>query len=539
MHNNRSSVERGAMALDSFLQRKSASPATHTINGISVSSSEVLSLEMMPLQREMPQPTPFPIKALGEVLGQVALKCNEVIQAPLAICGNSILAAATLAVQGHANCLIDGRRFPLSEFFVTIGESGERKSEVDKNALWPHRKHQTNLCRQYDLAYADYKRADEAYERTKADALNEKKKGGASSGINKSFAEKKLSLDELSAEQPQKPLGPLLLCEEPTYEGLVKMLAAGQPSVGLFSDEGGRFIGGHGMNVDNLLKTAAGLSGVWDGKPISRVRSSDGAAEYPGRRVSFHLMMQPEISQEMLSNSVLMAQGFLSRCLVTWPQSTTGTRQYRAIDLSQSAEMKCYSARMLEILETPAPVTEGTRNELAPRDLSLDLQAKLVWVAFHDHIESQIGDGGDLAPIKGLANKAPEHAARLAGVLALVENINSSTICLDCMQAGIKLTTHYINEALRLFAAGACDPNIIKAEKLLHWLKGRKDKNGNQDRYVSLVEIYQAGPVKSLRSAKSAREIMRILLEHGQLSPFPDGVDYGGQLRREAYKVNV
>jgi hypothetical protein len=41
------------------------------------------------------------------------------------------------------------------------------------------------------------------------------------------------------------------------------MVAAGQPSLGLFSAEGGQFIGGHGMNEDNKLKTAAGLSCAW------------------------------------------------------------------------------------------------------------------------------------------------------------------------------------------------------------------------------------------------------------------------------------
>jgi hypothetical protein len=53
---------------------------------------------MVPLQREMPETTPFPINSLGDVLGQAARKCSEVIQDPLAISANSILAAATLAV---------------------------------------------------------------------------------------------------------------------------------------------------------------------------------------------------------------------------------------------------------------------------------------------------------------------------------------------------------------------------------------------------------------------------------------------------------
>jgi hypothetical protein len=36
-----------------------------------------------------------------------------------------------------------------------------------------------------------------------------------------------------------------------------------------------------------------------------------------------------------------------------------------------------------------------------------------MWRAFADHIEPLIGPGGDLEPVRGLANKLPEHAARL------------------------------------------------------------------------------------------------------------------------------
>ena len=66
----------------------------------------------------------------------------------------------------------------------------------------------------------------------------------------------------------------MLTCPEPTYEGLVKHLVFGQPSVGIFSAEGGQFIGGHGMNEEAMLRTAAGLSCLWDGETIKRVRGA-------------------------------------------------------------------------------------------------------------------------------------------------------------------------------------------------------------------------------------------------------------------------
>ena len=76
-----------------------------------------------------------------------------------------------------------------------------------------------------------------------------------------------------------------MTCEEPTYEGLVKALDTGWPSMGIFSDEGGRFLGGHGMNSENQLKTISGLSKMWDGKAITRTRAGDGSHKIYGRRL--------------------------------------------------------------------------------------------------------------------------------------------------------------------------------------------------------------------------------------------------------------
>lgn len=465
--------------------------------------------EPKPLQREPSQPTLFPVEALGDVLGAAAVEITNVIQAPLAISGNSVLAAAHLAAQGHVNVLIDGRRHPISEFFLTIGRTGERKSAVDKIALQPHRERQDELRATHKREFAEHERQADAYKKSKEEAI-----GGTKS---KGYEAKVKALRELG-DPPADPLEPFLLCEEPTYEGLVKMLAHGQPSIGLFSDEGGRFIGGHGMSEDHMLKTAAGLSGMWDGNPISRVRAGDGAALLPGRRVSAHLMAQPDIAQLMLSNFVLLEQGLLSRCLVTWPDSTAGCRLYKAVDLSDMDTIKRYSAVMMKLLVAPLTLKEGALNELAPRDLSLDHEAKRIWIAYHDAIERELVDTGKLAQIRGLANKAPEHASRIAAVLALVDDLGCSAISARWMKSGIALVTHYLNEAMRLYEAGAADPEIREAEKLLTWLKSRP---ADRRTVISLVEVYQLGP-NSIRNAKTARALMKLLEEHGYVRPTLD-----------------
>src|ERR1700731_3165530 len=49
-----------------------------------------------PLMRELPPADPFPVDELGGVLGAAARAIHDRLQAPLAICGQSVLAAATL-----------------------------------------------------------------------------------------------------------------------------------------------------------------------------------------------------------------------------------------------------------------------------------------------------------------------------------------------------------------------------------------------------------------------------------------------------------
>jgi hypothetical protein len=111
-------------------------------------------------------------------------------------------------------------------------------------------------------------------------------------------------------------------CNEPTYEGLVRLFREGWPSLGLFSDEGGQFVGGHAMTEEKRLKTAAALSDLWDGKVVRRVRAGDGAYFLPGRRVCMHLLIQPGVAARLLGDQVLRDQGLHSRFLAVMPMST-------------------------------------------------------------------------------------------------------------------------------------------------------------------------------------------------------------------------
>src|SRR5262245_53466541 len=88
-----------------------------------------------PLFRPLPPSAPFPAEALAE-LRAPAEAIHTRVQTPMAICAQSVLGAATLGVQAHRDVELPGAgRRPLTEFFVSVAESGERKTTVDRIAL--------------------------------------------------------------------------------------------------------------------------------------------------------------------------------------------------------------------------------------------------------------------------------------------------------------------------------------------------------------------------------------------------------------------
>ena len=159
---------------------------------------------------------------------------------------------------------------------------------------------------------------------------------------------RKIMLEDLRSA-PVAPLYPFLTAPEPTIEGLIKAMPRALGSLGLFSAEGGQFVGGHGMSTDNRLKTAAALSSMWDGDTIKRIRAGDGVSILKGRRLSLHIMIQPDVATGFLADPLLRDQGLLSRILVAAPCSKAGTRTYQETAAADETAIRDYGGHILEL----------------------------------------------------------------------------------------------------------------------------------------------------------------------------------------------
>jgi hypothetical protein len=337
------------------------------------------------------------------------------------------------AAQGRADVLMDGRRHPLSLYLITGGESGERKTATDRAATGEQSRQQRELKRATDLAWREYNNCLDAWTKGREEAL----KNG------KGVEAKRLALDALG-DKPIPPLDPMLLVSEPTYEGIVKMLEHGQPSIGLFSNEGGRFLAGHAMSEQQRIKTLTGLNSLWDGEPIDRARAGDGTTLLYDRRLSLHLMVQPGLLCSLLGNAEAKDVGFLARCLISYPESTIGARPYKATDIQQDPRAVRFYEHIRQLLrpEQDGGATHGTEEGL--RTLPLTAAAKDLWVAFHDHVEKRLADGADYATIRAFGAKAAEHALRIACTGALLDNHHTTHITGDHVAAGIELVNFYL-----------------------------------------------------------------------------------------------
>lgn len=475
-----------------------------------------------PLLREIPAGAPYPVAALGP-LQEAVEAVQGMALAPIAIPAQSALAVASLAVQGFANVETLGGARPLSLYCLTIAASGERKSSCDAPlmaALREHEREQANAQRQ-DVQ--SWQNAHALWKGERDRILGEAKKG---KGEKRVAAQ--ADLTELGGE-PAAPPSPDRVVTEPTFEGLTRLYLTGQPSLGIFSDEGGQFLGGHAMNSDNRQKTLTALNDLWQGNPIRRTRAGDGAYTLYGRRLAVHLMVQAGVARAFMADPLAADSGFLPRFLICEPPSTIGTRLHRYVTADNGA-LAAFSERLRRILETSLPMDAETR-ELQPRILTLGAEARALLIRFSDAIELAQTKGGNLEHVTGTASKAAEQAGRIAGVLALWRDLDAIAVSAQDMADAITLAQYYLAEAARLAEAAIVSAEIDRAEKLRKWLM---ESWGEVD--IAQAEVVQFGPY-AVRDVKAAKPALALLEQHGWLVRLDKGAVVRGSARKDAWRI--
>ncbi|MFD0978209.1 YfjI family protein [Tropicimonas aquimaris] len=475
-----------------------------------------------PLVREVAPGAAYPVAHLGPLRAAVEA-VQGMAQAPVAIPAASALTVASLAVQGFADVETLGGPRPVSLYALTIARSGERKSSCDGPLMAALRDYEREQSRAQRDAQASWQNAHAIWKGERDRILADARK---SKGEKRTAAQADLNA---LGQEPAAPPSADRTVTEPTFEGLTRLFATGQPSLGIFSDEGGQFLGGHAMNSDNRQKTLAALNNLWQGNPIQRTRAGDGHATLYGRRLAVHLMAQPSVARAFMADRMAADTGFLPRFLICEPPSAIGTRFY-ANAQSDNGALGAFGRRLRAVLDMPLPMDEETR-ELSPRTLPLAPEARELLVRFSDAIEKEQAANGELAHVTGYASKSAEQAARIAGVLALWRDLEAPAISAQEMGDGIALAQFYLGEAVRLADAATVSHEIDRAEALRKWLL-----ESWPHPEIMVRDVVRRGP-NALRESPKARAALGILQRHGWLALLERGSVVRDAARAEAWRI--
>lgn len=413
-------------------------------------------------------PPEYPIDALGDILAPAAKSIADNGQLAPAMAGQSLLGAAALVTQSHYNVATLAGTKPLSEYFLTIGESGDGKTTADAAALQPVRTWQRDKA----IAYR--------HELTKHEEATATRSKGE--------------------PPPTPPLAPWALMKDATIEGIRSGFQHGRPCQGIFTAEAAAMLAGYGMSKDNRQKTCATFNDLWDDGELSVSRALAGRIQLYGKRLSAHWLIQPEAAREALGDPILSAMGFWPRFLIAWPKSAPA-RKAKPFEPVKCKDIETAWKQFAELLKDPVP---DDCSGLPVIGFTRKAQRLVLHPAFERFEREAKTEGGKFCNIRPFALRATEHVCRVAGILAAIDG--KKVITADATKRALNLVLYSI-ETWRTLAGDREESEAAAwALCLFDWIA---DHGGA----ASETAMLRRGPKKyALRSA-SRRDAALAVLE--------------------------
>ncbi|MDR3441971.1 MAG: DUF3987 domain-containing protein [Legionella sp.] len=456
-------------------------------------------------------PEPYPLDALPETIRAAVIEVQEFTKAPIPLVVSSALAAISLTGQTY----VDVKRAeklcgPTGLFLMTIADSGERKSTCDSffmQAIYRYEEEQAKAARPLIKDY----NAQLAVWKSKCDGVQTEIRRLAAKGKDTTSQESELL--DLAHRKPESPRVPRLIYSDATPEALKRNLAMVWPSAGIISSEGGIVLGAHAMQKDSAMRNLATYNQGWDGKsvPTDRIGSESLVAEEV--RLTMFVQVQEVTLLEFIARlgSMVRGIGYFARVLFSWPESTQGYRLFSEPPENWPHLAK-FHQRITAILNNPPPI--DSNGKLRPSLMSLSASAKIAWIKFHNRIESELHNSGELYDVRDVASKAADNAVRLAALFQIIEYGMDGDIALDSFENASLIILWHLNESRRFFGGLALPPDLADAVRLETWLLAYCQKQ-NVDRVPSQA-ILQCGP-PGMRKSAALKATLQILEEAGRV----------------------
>ncbi|WP_321907443.1 YfjI family protein [Paraburkholderia sp. J11-2] len=514
-------LDDAAYALEQLRHEPAASETVHascaaSVNVDVVRASSAIERESMEWPQPQPLveavvPLPYPAESLPPCIREAVNEVCNFVQAPLPLVASSAIAALSLAIQSHVDVKRADRLVgPVGLYLLTIADSGERKSTCDGFFV--------KAIRDYEAEQADALKpvlTEHAADMAAWDA----KRGGLTDKIRtetkscKPTAPLEAELRVLEQSKPEQPRGPRLIYSDATPEALAYSLGRQWPSGGVVSSEAGIVFGSHGMSSESVMRNLAMLNQLWDGAALRIDRRTSDSYSVRGARLTVALQVQAATLEAFFEKSGDLARGtgFLARFLIAWPASTQGYRLFREAP-ADWPNMAAFNRRIAELLRAPIPIDES--GALDPPLLELSPEAKAAWIEYHNAIEVQLRDSGDLADVRDVASKSADNAARMAALFHVFSGA-AGPIGVDAFDSASSIVAWHLSESKRFFAGMAVPEVERDAARLDAWLiercRAEHTPEIDKSRAMQYGPLRKADPLSVALRTLEDRERVRVV----------------------------
>lgn len=421
---------------------------------------------------------PFPVEAFPNELRHAILFSARNIQAPTSMCVASALTGVSAASFRVKVVLPWGQGAKQTGLYIlVVADSGERKSALDALFCKMHMLRDQRLRASYALALSEYQTEIRIWSKVEQTLISQ------ISALELSGEYADAQRAKMRSHVQRKPLKPRLrrlLRQEITERAIMDALEGTGESMALIAAEGETILGSSLMSKTSILNKA------WDGGPFYFDRK-DRNIVAEDTRATASIMVQSELLKEFLDKrgNTARGSGFWARFLMSWPQSTQGTR-FTSPQGVEWEQVESYHERINEMLSDDREVV-----------YQFDDDAKSELVYFVNLIEKELRPYGALQYINDFASKAGENTARIA---ALFHHFSKQTgkISVDTLRRAKEVMVWYLEEAKRLFSPQPEVPQLQTDVQSLsrylythYWVQGWKSVPKN--------EVRRNGPVRKER----------------------------------------
>lgn len=449
--------------------------------------------EPWPDLAEAPLPT-FPVELLPDYCAQLVEAVAVSFPAPVDYAACAALGAASSALVGRVIVQPRGEhREPVQLFLGLVGEPGTKKSPVMKYFAAPLREW---LNRENEGIRKRNKRKQKERE-----LLNEE-----SRKKRLSVEDRLLIQDQLEDIEDEPEVE--ILQGDVTTEALVKRMQKQAGRAAIFTDEGnvvnilsgvtyGR--AGSAPNIDAFLQG-------YDGGEVNVDRATGDSVHLDRADLALTVGLQPDLLERMTTTRELISRGFTQRVLFFIPAPLRGVN----VKNLPTIPHKLFNV-WAEKLEELAAVHRDK-----PVLLPLSEEARAAYVDYWQSVEDRIDTVFGAPPsLQQWARKAHGKVARLAGILAKLENPSTSIIDARFVRNAIAVMEGYfIPHAMKAFGGGdhlgadakalvplIRDAEAFKEAELFHKVSGQliyKGKSGRDRFSLALLDLCEKGYIKTV-----------------------------------------